>query len=738
MTFLFDFSRLTPPNQEIEFRSDHIPGAIPIAKSPYRLAPSEMKELSGLSGYYRRFIENFSKIAKPLTILTKKSKTFDWGEEQENVFQTLKGKLCDAPVLALPDGPKDFVELVGVAKEVAEVAKEVVEMAKKVIRIVKEVVESLECRPHALSADEGANRYGDFATGIALDLGVVGFIIDYGTFGFETALNGVFGFGFSGNKSVSGTDLATAAGTDLELSAGTDLELSAGTNLELSAGTDLELSAGTDLDYKMDRLARLYLNEIVGRHGVSISIISDRDTRFTSRFWQSMQEALGTLLDMSTAYHPKPMVRETTKKISQINDRLKAARDRQKSYANKRRKPLEFCVGEFVLLKVSPWKGVVRFGKKGKLVPRFVGSLEITEWISPLAYRLRLPEELNGVHDTFYVSNLKKCLANPTLQLPSDEIQVDAKLNFMEEPVKILERGFKNLKRSRIAIVKVRWNSKRGPEFTWGREDQMKLKVIGKDLPCLVWSCPNIVLQLVAPLGCDISPSQPSCSLVPPHHVEVVRRRALQVFIVETIIYTREDTSLCKGKWKHVIYLLVMSESSDDEEGTEDDGLQSGDKVTSDNDVERVSELSDTWKSLPTVDSDSMINLRKKLQALKIGGSNKVILADRSLLLKELNDINSIDSLEAGQKSKLAIRGTLVDGEWIVDSLAVKSVFLKYFSTQFSSPVSSRICFANQYTNRLSLEQQADLKRNVANDEIKSAVWDAGRNKSLGPNGFTF
>ncbi|GJW84253.1 putative reverse transcriptase domain-containing protein [Tanacetum coccineum] len=291
---------------------------------------------------------------------------------------------------------------------------------------------------------------------------------------------------------------------------------------------------------------------IVARHGVPISIISDRDSRFTSRFWQTMKEALETRLDMSMAYHPQidgqsertiqtledmlrtcildfegswhvhlllvefsynnsyhssvrcapfealygrkcrlpimwvevgkgwligpELVQETTEKISQIKDRLKAARDRQKSYTDKRRKPLEFSVGDYVLLKVSPWKGVVRFGKKGKLAPRFVGPFEIIEKVGPVAYRLDFPEELNGVHDTFYVSNLKKCLADPTLQVPLDEIRVDAKLNFVEEPVEILEREFKKLKRSRIAIVKVWWNSKRGPEFTWEREDQMKLK----------------------------------------------------------------------------------------------------------------------------------------------------------------------------------------------------------------------------------------------------------------------
>ncbi|GKB12249.1 putative reverse transcriptase domain-containing protein [Tanacetum coccineum] len=140
------------------------------------------------------------------------------------------------------------------------------------------------------------------------------------------------------------------------------------------------------------------------------------------------------------------------------------------------RPELVVSVDDYVLLKVSPWKGVVRFGKKGKLAPRFVGPFKIIKKVGPVAYRLDLPEELNGVHDMFHVLNLKKYLADPTLQVPLDEIRVDAKLNFVEEPVEILEREFKKLKRSRIAIVKVWWNSKRGPEFTWKREDQMKLK----------------------------------------------------------------------------------------------------------------------------------------------------------------------------------------------------------------------------------------------------------------------
>ncbi|GKE94471.1 hypothetical protein Tco_1579326 [Tanacetum coccineum] len=132
---------------------------------------------------------------------------------------------------------------------------------------------------------------------------------------------------------------------------------------------------------------------------------------------------------------------------------------------------------------------MVCFRKKGKLAPWFVGPFEIIEKVSPVAYRLDLLEELDGVHDTFHVLNLKKCLADPILQVPLDEILVDDKLNFVEELVETMEREFKELKRNRIAIVKVWWNSKRSPEFTWEREDQMKLKdfleVFPKDLPGL-------------------------------------------------------------------------------------------------------------------------------------------------------------------------------------------------------------------------------------------------------------
>ncbi|GKA26861.1 putative reverse transcriptase domain-containing protein [Tanacetum coccineum] len=282
----------------------------------------------------------------------------------------------------------------------------------------------------------------------------------------------------------------------------------------------------------LDKLARLYLNRVVARHGIPASIICDRDGRFTSNFWRSFQKALGTDISMSTAYHPETdgqsertiqtledmlracvidfgkgwvkhlplaefsynnsyhasikaapyealygrkcrspvcwaevgeaqltgpeLIQETTEKIVLIKQRMQAAQDRQKSYADRKRKPMEFEVGDRVMLKVSPWKGVA-------------GTSSRVEQSS-------LPQELSRVHHTFHVSNLKKCYADEPLVMPLEGIHVDDKLQFVEEPVEIMEWEIKRLKRSRIPLVKVRWNSRRGPEFTWEREDSFKQK----------------------------------------------------------------------------------------------------------------------------------------------------------------------------------------------------------------------------------------------------------------------
>ncbi|GJX14288.1 reverse transcriptase domain-containing protein [Tanacetum coccineum] len=254
-------------------------------------------------------------------------------------------------------------------------------------------------------------------------------------------------------------------------------------------------------DYSTERLAKIYIDEIEMRHRVPVSIISDKDGRFTSRCWQTTLEDMlrACVIDFggswdvhlplakfsyNNSYHSSircapfealyerkcrspilqaeigessligpELVQEMTDKVVLIKEKLKAARDRQKSYADNRRKLLEFKVGDRVMLKVSPWKGVIRFRKKGNLASRYVGPFEILKRISPVAYRLRLPEELS-------------------------EIKVDKTLLFVEEPVEIEDRKVKSLKRSKIALVKVRWNSKRGPEFTWERDDYMNSKLV--------------------------------------------------------------------------------------------------------------------------------------------------------------------------------------------------------------------------------------------------------------------
>ncbi|GKC08663.1 reverse transcriptase domain-containing protein [Tanacetum coccineum] len=192
----------------------------------------------------------------------------------------------------------------------------------------------------------------------------------------------------------------------------------------------------------METLTRLYIKKIIPRHEVLISIISDRDSHFTSRFWQSMQNALGTQLDMSMAYHLRMMdkVKEPSKHSNTYFEPVSWILENDGrdtchwSYANVRRKPLEFQVGDRVMLKVSPRKGVIRFEKRGKLSTRYIRPFKILKRVGPVAYKLELPEELSNIHSTFHVSNLNKCLSDESLIIPMKELRLDDKLNFMEEP----------------------------------------------------------------------------------------------------------------------------------------------------------------------------------------------------------------------------------------------------------------------------------------------------------------
>ncbi|GJT01310.1 putative reverse transcriptase domain-containing protein [Tanacetum coccineum] len=469
------------------------------------------------------------RIEKPLEL--RLSKNFVWGEEQELAFQTLKDKLCNAPILALPNRPEDFVvycDASGIRLGCVLMQRgKVIAYASRQLKIHEEnytthdlelgaVVFALKIWRHYLYGTKSENVVADALS--RKERVKPKRVRDINMILQSSIKDRILAAQKEAVKAEHQRPSGLLQQPEILIWKWEGIVMDFMTKLpSTSSGLDtiwvivdrLTMSAyflPIREDYKMGRLARLYLNEIVARHGVPISIISDHDSRFTSRFWQSMQEALGTRLDMSTTYHPQTdgqsehtiqtledmlracvldfegswdvhlplvefsynnsyhssvrcapfkalygrkcrspimwaevgegqligseLVQETTEKISQIKDRLKAARDHQKSYVDKRRKPQEFSVGDYVLLKVSPWEGVVRFGKKRKLAPRFVGPFEIIEKVGLVAYRLDFLEELNGVHDTFHLLNLKKCLADPTLKVPLDEIRVDAKLNF--------------------------------------------------------------------------------------------------------------------------------------------------------------------------------------------------------------------------------------------------------------------------------------------------------------------
>ncbi|GJZ55112.1 putative reverse transcriptase domain-containing protein [Tanacetum coccineum] len=261
----------------------------------------------------------------------------------------------------------------------------------------------------------------------------------------------------------------------------------------------------------MEKLMRQYLKEIISRHGVPVSIISDRDGRFTSHFWQSLQKALGTQLDMSLTYHPQTDG-QSERTIKTLEDMLRAcvldfrlgwdkhlplvefsynnsyhtsikAAPFEALYGRKCRSPICWVeVGDSQLTgQRSSTRQLKRsFKSRAVFKPPVIAKramlihFKIIPKVGTVAYRLELPEQLSRVHSTFHVSNLKKCLSNKTLAISLDEIQIDDKFHFIEKPVEIMDHKVKRLKQSRIPIIKVRWNSRRGPEFTWERQDQMQ------------------------------------------------------------------------------------------------------------------------------------------------------------------------------------------------------------------------------------------------------------------------
>ncbi|GJR83887.1 putative reverse transcriptase domain-containing protein [Tanacetum coccineum] len=598
--------------------------------------PTEVRQFLGLARYYRRFIEGFLLISKPLTKLTQKNKKYEWGTEEDEAFQTLKQKLCSAPILALPEGTENFVVycdashkgygavLMQREKVIAYASRQLkkheenytthdLELGAVVfaLRLWRHYLYGTKCTVYTdhkslqyildqkelnmrqrrwielLSDYDCEIRYHPGKANVVADalsrkdrepIRVRSLVMTVHTnlperilnaqteamkeenvkaenLGrlikpiFETRSDGIQCFEgriwlplFGGLRDLimheshkskysihPGSDkmyqdlkklywwpnmkaeIATYVSKCLTCAkVKAEHQKPSGLlqqpeipewkwekiTMDFVSGLPRTPSGYDSIWVIVDRLtksahflpmkktdsieklAQLYLKEIVCKHGVPTSIISDRDS-----FWiDTYHGRISTITFYHASIKAAPfealygqkcrspvfwsevgdsqltgpeLVQETTEKIVQIKNRLLTARSRQKSYADVRRKPMEFQVGDMVMLKVSPWKGVIRFGKHGKLSPRYIGPFKIIERIGPVAYKLELPDKLCGIHSTFHVSNLKKCLADENLVIPLEEIQLDDKLHFIEEPVEIMDREVKQLKQIRIPIVKV-------------------------------------------------------------------------------------------------------------------------------------------------------------------------------------------------------------------------------------------------------------------------------------------
>ncbi|GJZ19185.1 putative reverse transcriptase domain-containing protein [Tanacetum coccineum] len=455
-----------------------------------------------------------SEIAKPLTSLTQKNQKYEWGEEQEAAFQILKNNLCDAPVLSLPDGVEDFLVycdasnqgLGCVLMQRDKDTKSVIYTDHKSLQHIFdqkdlnmrqrrwiELFSDYECEIHyhPVKANVVADALSDVRITIMDEAHKSKYSVHPGADKMYYDIRDMYWW--PGMK----RDIATYVSKCLTCSKVkaehhrpssllqqpeipewkwdkiimdfiTKLHRSKNGHDTIWVIVDRLTKSAHFLsireDYSTERLARIYIDEIVARHGVPVSIISDRDGR--ERTIQTLEDMLrACVIDFGGSWDVHLPLAEFSYNNS-YHSSIRCA-PFEALYGRKCRSPVLLAeIGESSLigpeLVQETTDKVVLIKEKlkaGKLAPWYVRLFEILKRVSLVAYRLRLPKELSGVHDTFHVSNLKKCLADASLHVPLDEIKVDKTLHFVEEPVEIIDREIKSLKLSRISLVKVCWNS---------------------------------------------------------------------------------------------------------------------------------------------------------------------------------------------------------------------------------------------------------------------------------------
>ncbi|GJZ07377.1 putative reverse transcriptase domain-containing protein [Tanacetum coccineum] len=339
-------------------------------------SPMEIHQFLGLGGYYRIFIEGFSKIAKPMTKLTQKKVMFVWGDKQEAAFQLLKQKLCSAPILALLKGSEDFIAYCDAS--IKGLGTVLMQRDKTEAQKLKNIMNE--------------------------DVGEVGYHVM--------------------------RSLQKALGTNLDMS--TAYHPQTDGQSERTIQTLEDMLRACAIDFGKGWVNHLPLVEFSYNNSYHASI---KAAPFEALYGRKCRSPVCWAEVGEVQLTGPELVQETTEKIIQIKQRMQVAHDRQKSYADLKRKPMEFQVGDNVMLKVSPWKGVAHFGKRGKLNLKYVGPFKVLERVGDVAYKLELPKELSRFHNTFHVSNLKKCHADEPLAVLLDGLRFDDKLHFVKEPI---------------------------------------------------------------------------------------------------------------------------------------------------------------------------------------------------------------------------------------------------------------------------------------------------------------